>query len=915
MSLFQQFRLGNDIESLALRLDTHGTPYSQMTDITDIFPGALRFKVDGINILFLENEPGQRYEPRRIAYYPGVIIDVVTASSVRSPPPYLTADSNVDGSFSSLSLPSYVSETSQANTPHLVSHSAMPRQGQAVSKTKEKQMPLDYVEKKSTEGKKDEKQGEHSSRPLVVQYRTVSSYLQRYELPEWHIPRMFVVLPEPFENCDTNNLSVNDFRLYFLCDCDHHCYTNAAISASISSGSPTFATASPLTPIAAKKCIHVVRREGYELLLPTEFLDHYGLYVLGLLRILKKRWELDAIAAPVSDPAEDEAKGAVHGVLPVTEKTLEAVDMSIAFLEKTLERVALVDETVKVGVYTQADDVFTAITFMEGADLRRLKTFLREEDTDKPFSNMNRIITETGQVKWVCLYHYRQVYPETALSLFLQSVVNNGGNYDLQLGKVTVSLKSSAAAKNFFSRLSTQAPAITALKVTLDWPFKPADLVLMVDKVTQSNIRDFELDLQEYLGAVPLVSMMRPGKGRYHSLLGLFSNDKIRRLTFSHVALIGPRTSKFPVGHRQTLLQSFRYFGIIYTSDETRLIEIIYLCPWLVDLRLGWLEFCSQDLVKLDRAISSLSKLETLYRYYLHSRPLSISKFSNDAAPYGSRALKELVDYGLPYPTGPAGLLEDAIGRSSSTLGVLMLLPSAISNPPILDLAALCNPLSPSVPAGPPFLARLTHLELLVNMTSDSLALMASLLPSLRLIHFGVNELTSGLLDKVNFTFLRSLRVSDAADSFLGSFYERVLSSPRSCQIHTLRFRIAIRSQSLLDVLGVLPLRRIFLKNITNNNLTEILQWLNFSQLKVLTVHGDDYNWDAEAVLAGRSAEFADEFVMQLTKEDKQYKLDVHNEDSRSVEGSSRRLARRYVHVAYFADLDCEYCSSVLPLI
>lgn len=60
MSLFQQFRLGNDIESLALRLDTHGTPYSRMNDITDIFPGALRFKVDGINILFLENEPGQR---------------------------------------------------------------------------------------------------------------------------------------------------------------------------------------------------------------------------------------------------------------------------------------------------------------------------------------------------------------------------------------------------------------------------------------------------------------------------------------------------------------------------------------------------------------------------------------------------------------------------------------------------------------------------------------------------------------------------------------------------------------------------------------------------------------------------------------------------------------------------------------
>lgn len=42
-------------------------------------------------------------------------------------------------------------------------------------------------------------------------------------------------------------------------------------------------------------------------------------------------------------------------------------------------------------------------------------------------------------------------------------------------------------------------------------------------------------------------------------------------------------------------------------------MEIIRLCPWLVDLRLGWHEFCSQDLFKLDRAISLLTKLETLY--------------------------------------------------------------------------------------------------------------------------------------------------------------------------------------------------------------------------------------------------------------------------------------------------------------
>lgn len=125
---------------------------------------------------------------------------------------------------------------------------------------------------------------------------------------------------------------------------------------------------------------------------------------------------------------------------------------------------------------------------VDGADLRRLKTFLSEEDADKACSKIYKIITESSQVNWVCFCNYRQLNREAALSSFLQSAVNNGSAYDVQLGKFSVSLKSSAAAQDFFSRLRTQAPTITALKVTLDWSFNPTDLVLMVDKVTQSNI-------------------------------------------------------------------------------------------------------------------------------------------------------------------------------------------------------------------------------------------------------------------------------------------------------------------------------------------------------------------------------------------------------------------------------------------
>lgn len=61
MRAHQRFRHGDLIESLALRTDANGVLYSQLSDIQDFFPGAARFKVDGVNLLFLEDDNGQRY--------------------------------------------------------------------------------------------------------------------------------------------------------------------------------------------------------------------------------------------------------------------------------------------------------------------------------------------------------------------------------------------------------------------------------------------------------------------------------------------------------------------------------------------------------------------------------------------------------------------------------------------------------------------------------------------------------------------------------------------------------------------------------------------------------------------------------------------------------------------------------------
>ncbi|KAG0277757.1 hypothetical protein BGZ96_002722 [Linnemannia gamsii] len=495
------------------------------------------------------------------------------------------------------------------------------------------------------------------------------------------------------------------------------------------------------------------------------------------------------------------------------------------------------------------------------------------------------------------------------MASFLQCVETNNGTYDPHLGKVIISLRSSTAAKDFFSRLSTQAIAATCLKVTLDWSFASADLVMLVDKIALSNVCDFTLDLQESHWQTPVGSLMRPGKGRYHSLLGLLSNAKIKRLTFTSVLFIGPRTSTLPKNHNPTPLQSFHYQGHINGFDDPRLAEIISLCPGLVDVRLGAISHDSQSVPKVDRALGSLEKLESLHRYYLYAAIPGLN-IKNTTSPYGTVALREIMDLGMPYPTGSTGLLEAAIERSATTLEVLIL--RSKTAPRALNLIPLKEtlPLTPHS-SGLPFL-KLTHLELLVDITPESFDLMARLLPDLSLVHFGVNYHTYNLLSKVNLDCLRSLKAQDVEESILQLFYDRVLSSSTPSQIQTLSFSFVSASEAVANTLAVLPLRRLYMYDTTGGNMMNILRRLNLSQLQVLVIDYSTFSADSEAVLATRSAELCEEFELQLIYERTLRKGESQILNPREEDGTIMKLPRRHVRVVGMNTAP-DFYRSILP--
>ncbi|KAG0270948.1 hypothetical protein BGZ95_001322 [Linnemannia exigua] len=200
--------------------------------------------------------------------------------------------------------------------------------------------------------------------------------------------------------------------------------------------------------VRVKSDIHLAHHEGYEISRPITFFEHYGPYALAILRILKHTWTIPSVVTP-------ETQGSLDDVV----RRVEAVDMSIGFLEQKLDDTKALDE--KGDREDRKEErVFERLVALEGADLRRLETFLRNKDKDKILGNLYRITTEVGHVKWVCRDHYRQGYCNTASSSPLQSSEANGANYDPLIDDVTVELKLRTAPRDFLSRVSSRASTI-----------------------------------------------------------------------------------------------------------------------------------------------------------------------------------------------------------------------------------------------------------------------------------------------------------------------------------------------------------------------------------------------------------------------------------------------------------------------
>ncbi|KAG9069808.1 hypothetical protein KI688_009133 [Linnemannia hyalina] len=310
----------------------------------------------------------------------------------------------------------------------------------------------------------------------VLQSRVQAVLTQTYELHEYPIPRLFVVLPQDPSGWDAVNPFSNKFRLYFLCECGEH-------------------TKSIDCKTEISHDIHFAKHEGYEIARPSEFFQQYGPYVLTILKMLKFGVSVAGVAVPaishlVKSDAIDQATA---GIQQLRDNIEPGMDHLIGWMDKvSVNEGEAVDEFSKQMEKKEA---------LEGADLRKLDTFLKDMDGNKVLGNLYRTVTDEGHVKWVCIDHYRMNYLENSAKEFLRVLDSVGGSFSENVGRVDVRLQSRALAGHFFSALG-KARSVYELDIGLHWACTTSDLEALEDALKKSRVSILRLDLQQFRTSV-----------------------------------------------------------------------------------------------------------------------------------------------------------------------------------------------------------------------------------------------------------------------------------------------------------------------------------------------------------------------------------------------------------------------------
>ena len=365
---------------------------------------------------------------------------------------------------------------------------------------------------------------------------------QTYELHEYPIPRLFVVLPDEKSSWNPMDFFSNKFRLYFLCECGEH----------------TKATKSNIP-----HRIHLARHQGYEIEHPNEFFQQYGSYVLTIIKMLKFGISVAGVAVPALSNLIPDALDQATESLRLLTKTIEpGMDQVISHIEKV--------STEEGRVADRSSEQMENNEALEGADLRQLETFLKNKDKDRVLGNLYRIVTTEGHVKWVCINHYRENYHEKDAIAFRNAVDAVNGSFDENAGRVDVKLLSRVQAEQFYAALE-KSRSVYELRIELDWETSQSDFKRLRDTLALTNVGVLELYLRQQDG---LTRDILNRNQRYDPVLDIMKHPSIQSF-----AIRGPRnlSKRSSLLFRNDDLSNLRHLDISLHQLQDDISSAIHL--------------------------------------------------------------------------------------------------------------------------------------------------------------------------------------------------------------------------------------------------------------------------------------------------------------------------------------------------
>ncbi|KAF9899014.1 hypothetical protein EC991_009784, partial [Linnemannia zychae] len=324
-------------------------------------------------------------------------------------------------------------------------------------------------------------QKQMNDRLILVQSKTEAILNQQLELAEYPIPRLFIVLPEELTKYDPANWFRTKFRLHFICECGKH--TEPSNS-------------------KVPHHLHLAKHEGYIIREPTKFFKKYGPFLLLMLELIKFGTSVTGHVVPLLASLKvielaDSVKQSVELVTAKIDYSLDCIDSQLGKIQASLPEGSVNTERREAMSQQDLANYLRDVEGLEGVELRQLGSFLMTSEGDNILGNLYRMTTSNGHVKWVCRDHYRVGYQEKHVQS-LRDIVNIAqGKFDEQLGKITITLRSSFAATEFYNAIR-KAKGVLELAVDLRWECTKSDLEELHDALKKSRVLMLRLDIGEF---------------------------------------------------------------------------------------------------------------------------------------------------------------------------------------------------------------------------------------------------------------------------------------------------------------------------------------------------------------------------------------------------------------------------------